>query len=222
MGTLVAEVAGLGLAVALTSPVSVVTVIVLLSLPAGRRRGFAFLIGWLIALAVIAALMLFVLHGQNFGSRSSSPSRGASALEVLLGSLLLCWAVIAYRRREPSSGVPSTPKWLGRIEGTHWLLALAVGALMLSYGLTLAAASEILKANVSRLDATVAITVFALTSMITVAAPIVAVVVAPERSEERLATWKAWLLGNSRVVTLVVLMVVAALLIVRGVHDLVA
>jgi hypothetical protein len=93
---------------------------------------------------------------------------------------------------------------------------------MLSYGLTLAAASEILKANVSRLDATVAITVFALTSMVTVAAPIVAVVVAPDRSEERLATWKAWLLGNSRVVTLVVLMVVAALLIVRGVHDLVA
>jgi hypothetical protein len=222
VGTLLAEVAGLGLAVALTSPVSVVTVIVLLSLPAGRRRGLAFLVGWLIALAVIAALILFVLHGQDFGSRSSSPSRAASALEVLLGSLLLIWAVVAYRRREPSSGVPSTPKWLGRIERTHWLLALAVGALMLSYGLTLAAASEILKANVSRLDATVAITVFALTSMVTVAAPIVAVVVAPERSEERLATWKAWLLGNSRVVTLVVLMVVAALLIVRGVHDLVA
>ena len=222
MGTLLAEVAGLGLAVALTSPVSVVTVIVLLSLPAGRRRGLAFLVGWLIALAVIAALILFVLHGQDFGSRSSSPSRAASALEVLLGSLLLIWAVVAYRRREPSSGVPSTPKWLGRIERTHWLLALAVGALMLSYGLTLAAASEILKANVSRLDATVAITVFALTSMVTVAAPIVAVVVAPERSEERLATWKAWLLGNSRVVTLIVLMVVAALLIVRGVHDLVA
>ena len=222
MGTLLAEVAGLGLAVALTSPVSVVTVIVLLSLPAGRRRGLAFLVGWLIALVVIAALMLFVLHGQDFGSRSSSPSRAASALEVLLGSLLLIWAVVAYRRREPSSGVPSTPKWLARIEGTHWLVALAVGALMLSYGLTLAAASEILKANVSRLDATAAITVFALTSMVTVAAPIVAVVVAPERSEERLETWKSWLLGNSRVVVLVVLMVVGALLIVRGVHDLVA
>ncbi|HEX3268654.1 MAG TPA: GAP family protein [Gaiellaceae bacterium] len=222
MGTLVAEVAALGLAVAFTSPVSVVTVIVLLSLPAGRRRGLAFLVGWLIALAVIAALMLFVLHGQDFGSRSSTPSRAASALEVLLGSLLLIWAVVAYRRREPSSGGASTPSWLGRIEGTHWLLALAVGALMLSYGLSLAAASEILKANVSRLDATVAITVFALTSMVTVAAPIVVVVAAPERSEQRLATWKAWLLGNSRVVTLVVLMVVAALLIVRGVHDLVA
>jgi hypothetical protein len=171
---------------------------------------------------VIAALMLFVLHGQDFGSRSSTPSRAASALEVLLGSLLLIWAVVAYRRRKPASGGVSTPKWLDRIAGTHWLLAVAVGALMLSYGLTLAAASEILKANVSRFDETAAITVFALASLVTVAAPIVAVVAAPERSEERLETWKAWLLANSRAVVLVVLMVVGALLIVRGVHDLVA
>ena len=221
MGTLVAEVAALGLAVAFTSPVSVVTVIVLLSMPFGRRRAIAFLCGWLIALAAIGAIMVFVLHGQDFGSRSSTPSRAASALEVVLGSILLIWAVVAYRRREPSSGGQSTPKWLDRIQETHWLLAAAVGALMLSYGLSLAAASEILKANVSRFDAGVALAVFAATSMITVAAPIVAVVAAPERAAQRLATWKAWLLGNSRAVALVVLMIVAALLIARGAHDLI-
>ena len=221
MGTLVAEVAALGLAVAFTSPVSVVTVIVLLSMPFGRRRAIAFLCGWLIALAAIGAIMVFVLHGQDFGSRSSTPSRAASGLEVVLGSILLIWAVVAYRRREPSSGGQSTPKWLDRIQETHWLLAAAVGALMLSYGLSLAAASEILKANVSRFDAGVALAVFAATSMITVAAPIVAVVAAPERAEQRLATWKAWLLGNSRAVALVVLMIVAALLIARGAHDLI-
>jgi hypothetical protein len=140
----------------------------------------------------------------------------------LLGSLLLIWAVVAYRRREPSQGAPSTPRWLGRIEGTHWLLAIAVGALMLSYGLSLAAASEILKANVSRLDAGVAVAVFALTSILTVAAPIVVALVAPDRAAQRLEAWKTWLLGNSRVVALVVLMVVAAAVIVRGIHDLIA
>jgi hypothetical protein len=220
VGTLVAEVAALGLAVAFTSPVSVVTVIVLLSMPFGRRRAIAFLCGWLIALAAIGAVMVLVLHGQDFGSRSSTPSRAASALEVVLGSILLIWAVVAYRRREGSG--QSTPKWLGRIQETHWLLAAAVGALMLSYGLSLAAASEILKANVSRFDAGVALAVFAVTSMITVAAPIVAVVAAPERAAQRLATWKAWLLGNSRAVVLVVLMIVAALLIARGANDLIA
>jgi len=222
VGTLVAEVAALGLAVAFTSPVSVVTVIVLLSMPFGRRRAIAFLCGWLIALAAIGAIMVFVLHGQDFGSRSSTPSRAASGLEVVLGSILLIWAVVAYRRREPSSGGESTPKWLDRIQETHWLIAAAVGALMLSYGLSLAAASEILKANVSRFDAGVALAVFAATSMLTVAAPIVAVVAAPERAAQRLATWKAWLLGNSRAVALVVLMIVAALLITRGAHDLIA
>jgi hypothetical protein len=222
MGTLAAEVAALGLAVAFTCPVSVVTVIVLLSMPSGRRRALAFLCGWLIAIAVIGALMVFVLHGQDFASRSSTPSRAASALEVLLGSLLLIWAVVAYRRREPSKGGQSTPKWLDRIERTHWLIAVAVGAIMLSYGLSLAAASEILKANVSRLDAGVAVAVFALTSILTVAAPIVVALVAPDRAAQRLEAWKTWLLGNSRAVALVMLMIVAAALIFRGVHDLIA
>ena len=222
MGTLVAEVAALGLAVAFTSPTSVVTVIVLLSMPSGRRRAIAFLCGWLVAIAAIGAIMVFVLHGQDFASRSSTPSRAASALEVVLGSLLLIWAVVAFRRREPSSGGQSTPKWLVRIQDTHWLIAAAVGAIMLSYALSLAAASEILKANVSRLDAGVALIVFAVASIVTVAAPIVAVVAAPERSAQRLATWRAWLLGNSRAVALAVLMIVATLLIVRGASDLIS
>ena len=222
MGTLVAEVAALGLAVAFTSPVSVVTVIVLLSMPSGRRRALAFVIGWLIAIAAIGAIAIFVLHGQDFSSKHSTPSRAASALEILLGSLLLLWAVVAYRRRKPSKESVAEPKWLSRVEGTHWLLAVAVGAIMLSYGLSLAAASEILKANVSRADAGIAIAVFAVTSIITVATPIVVVLVAPGRSADRLATWKAWLLGNSRAVVLVVLMMVAVLLVVRGIHDLVA
>jgi Sap, sulfolipid-1-addressing protein len=221
MGTLVAEVAALGLAVAFTSPVSVVTVIVLLSMPSGRRRALAFVCGWLIAIAAIGAIAIFVLHGQDFSSKHSTPSRAASALEVLLGSLLLLWAVLAYRRRKPSKEAASEPKWLARVEGTHWLLAVAVGALMLSYALSLAAASEILKANVSSLDAAAAIILFSLTSIVTVAAPIVVAVAAPERAAQRLAAWKAWLLGNSRTVVLVVLMVVAVLLIVRGISDLV-
>jgi hypothetical protein len=222
VGTLVAEVAALGLAVAFSSPVSVVTVIVLLSLPSGRRRAVAFICGWLIAIAAIGALMVFVLHGQDFSSSRSTPSRAASALEVLLGSLLLIWSVVRYRRREPSKGAQSTPKWFGRIERTHWLLASAVGAFMLSYALSLAAASEILKANLSRADDGVAVAVFALTSILTIAAPIVLVLVAPDRAAQRLEAWKTWLLGNSHTVALVVLMVVGAFLIFKGSKDLIA
>jgi hypothetical protein len=44
--TLIPIVLGLGLAIAVCSPVSVVTVIVLLTMPSGRRRAIAFVVGW--------------------------------------------------------------------------------------------------------------------------------------------------------------------------------
>jgi hypothetical protein len=64
--------------------------------------------------------------------------------------------------------------------------------------------------------------VFAITSIVTIAAPVVVVLVAPERSTQVLASWRAWLLANSRSIALIALMVVGALLIARGVHDLAA
>ena len=93
---------------------------------------------------------------------------------------------------------------------------------MLSYALSLAAGAEILKANVTTLEAAVAATVFAVTSIVTIAAPVAVVVVAPERSNEVLASWRAWLLANSRAIALIALMVIGAFLIGRGANDLAA
>lgn len=213
---------GFGLAVAFTSPGSVVTIIILLSMPAGLRRGIAFICGWLLAIGVLALLVVFVFHGQDFGSKHTTPSRAASAVEVLLGVLLLVGSWRIYRRPTETTGPQSPPKWLDGIERTHWLVAAAVGSLMLSYALSLAAVAEILKANVSTPDAVVASVVFAVTSIVTIAAPVVVVLFAPERSAAVLAGWKAWMLENSRSIVLIALMVIGALLIVRGVYDLAA
>ena len=216
------ELAALGLVVAFTSPGSVVTMIVLLTMPAGLRRGIAFICGWLLALGVLAVLMVFVLHGQDFSSRHTTPSRAASAVEVAVGCLLLAVSVRAFRRPTEAKGPQLTPAWLARIERIHWSLCVAVGALMLSYALSLAAGAEILKANVGTPDAVAAAVVLALTSTVTIAAPVIVVLVAPERSAEVLASWKAWMLAHSRSIALIGLMVIGALLIARGAYDLAA
>lgn len=93
---------------------------------------------------------------------------------------------------------------------------------MLSFALTVAAMAEILKANVGVVDAAVACLVFALTSIVTIAAPVVVVLVAPDRSAHVLASWKAWLLGHSRSIALILLMAIGIFLLVRGAYDLVA
>jgi hypothetical protein len=222
VGALIPEVAGLGLAVAFTSPGSVVTVIVLLTMSNGARRAIAFICGWILAIGLLAVLMIYVLHGQDFGSRQTTPSRAASAVEVVLGLLLLVVSFRAYRRPRQQTKSQSPPKWLDRIDRIHWALGVAVGAFMLSFALTIAAMAEILKAHVGALDAAVACLVFALASILTISAPVVVVLVAPDRSAQVLASWKAWLLGNARSIALILLMVIGVFLVVRGVYDLAA
>jgi hypothetical protein len=221
--TLILTVIALGLAAAFCSPVSVVTVIVLLTMPAGRRRAIAFVIGWLLAIVVIGLVSVFALHGADFSSHERTPSRIASALEIAVGCLAVLVSLRAlHRRREGAAETSETPKWLDRLDRTNWLLGVLVGAFMLTYSLTVAAAAEILKANVSRADGVIAFAAFALASITTIAAPIVLVAVRPERSQERLAVWRRWLLGNSRTIGLVALLVIGALLVARGIHDVVA
>jgi hypothetical protein len=62
--------------------------------------------------------------------------------------------------------------------------------------------------------------VFGLTSITTIAAPVVVAVIAPERSAETLAKWRLWLIGNSRTIVPVLLMVIGAILIARGTYSL--
>lgn len=222
MQSLIPTVFGLGLAIAVCSPVSVVTVIVLLTMPSGRLRGIAFVLGWLIAIGVIAAVVVGFAHGQDFSSQKTTPSRAASWAEIAVGLVAALAAVRALRRGRQGAASGETPKWLNRLDQTNWLLAVVVGAVMLTYSLTIAAAAEILKANVSAGDDALAFLVFAVASIITILAPILVAVMEPERAEQRLAAWRTWLLGNSRVIGLVALLVIGAVLIVRGAHDLIA
>ena len=222
MGTLILEVAALGVAVALTSPGSVVAVIALLSMSSGVRRVVAFIFGWLLAIAIISVLMVLVLQGQDFHSRSTSPSRAASAVEILLGCLLLIVVAWMYRRPQHKPKSQSQPQWLERLDRSHWLLEVVVGVVMLSYALTLAAAAETLKAHVSSLDAVAVGLVFAATSIITIAAPLIVVAIEPERSAAVLASWRDWFLAHSRWILLIGLLVIGAALIAKGAYDLAA
>lgn len=211
----------LGLAIAVCSPVSVVTVIVLLTMPSGRRRGIAFVLGWILAIVAIAVVVV-AAHGQDFSSHKTTPSRLASWIEIAVGLLAAIAAARSLRRRPHRATKSETPGWVARLDRTHWLLAVVVGAFMLTYSLTIAAAVEILKAHVTVEDDVAAFVVFGVASIISIVAPIVVALLTPERADERLAQWRAWLLGNARTIGLWALVVIGVLLVAKGARDLIA
>jgi Sap, sulfolipid-1-addressing protein len=219
---LIVVIAGFGAAVALTSPGSVVTVIGLLSMSSGLRRALAFIAGWLVSIGIIVLLVVFVLQGDEFRSRHGQPSRVVSSFEILLGVVLVVVSARALRQPHVQPKSHAQPAWLARLDQTSWLLEVIVGAVMLSYTLTFAAAAETLKAHPGPLYAAVLGLVFAVTSIITISAPVVVAVAAPDRSAAILGRWKHWVLAHSRVIALIALMLIGIFLIGRGAYDLVA
>ena len=220
MQTLIASVALLGLAIALSSPTSVVAVLVLLGMPSGLRRSYAFVAGWVAMIAVLG-LIIVIFPALDFHTSRTAPSRAASIAELLVGGFLIGGSVVLHRKpvTEKSHSDP-LPAWLVRLVGRHWAVALAAGGVMLTYSLTIVAMLEILKANVDTLDRVIAVAVFALTSILTITVPIACATVAPDRTAARLDGWKQWLADRSRTIGVILLAGIGTAIVLKALYDL--
>jgi hypothetical protein len=219
--TLIVSVAVLGLAVAVSSPTSVLAVLVILEMTTGVRRGVAFVVGWLATIALFG-VVLVLFPATDFQRSQTTPSRAASIAELLIGAALVAGAVTV--RRRPAAATPGDPipEWLTRLVGRHWAVAFAAGAFMLTYSITIVAALEILKAHVGTIDKVVALAVYGAASIVTITVPITFALVAPERAASALASLKRWLTVHSRTISVVVLAVIGLAVIAKALFDLAA
>jgi hypothetical protein len=219
MQTLIVSVVLLGLAVAVSSPTSVLAVVVILEVTSGLRRGVAFVVGWVATIALFAvALALF--PALDFQRSQTTPSRAASIAELVIGTALVAGAAVVYRRPLAETPKDPIPEWLTRLVGRHWAVAFAAGAFMLTYSLTIVAALEILKAHVGTVDRIVAFAIYGVTSILTITAPIVLALVAPERAAETLTAFRRWLTIHSRTISVVLLTVIGLAIIAKAAFDL--
>jgi hypothetical protein len=107
-----------------------------------------------------------------------------------------------------------------RLVGRHWAVAFLAGAVMLTYSLTVVAFLEILKANVDLVDRALAMTVFALTSIVTITAPIAYTAIAPDRAAAQLERAKRSLVSHSRAIQVGLLIVIGVAIIIKAAYDL--
>jgi hypothetical protein len=219
--TLLVSVALLGLAVAFSSPTSVLAVYVLLSMPSGLRRSVAFVGGWIATIGLIG-LLVVVFPSVDFHSSQTTPSRAASIGELVVGALLVVGAVVVQRRPATAEPKDPVPGWLVRLVGRHWAVALVAGGVMLTYSVTLVAVLEILKADVGVLDRVIAIGVFALASIVTITAPIAYTALAPDRAATDLERSRRWLIAHSRTIAVALLTLIGVAIMLKAGYDLVA
>jgi Kef-type K+ transport system membrane component KefB len=104
MGTTIGELLPLAIGIAL-SPLPIVAQILMLFGKRARSNGPAFMLGWVLALAIWGSILLVVADAGKLGG-GGTPTVISSVIKLLLGLLFLFMAYSSWKSRpKPGEGV---------------------------------------------------------------------------------------------------------------------
>jgi threonine/homoserine/homoserine lactone efflux protein len=215
VGEAIGEVLPFAVVVAI-SPVPIIAVILLLVTPQARVNGPAFVVGWLIGLAIIGVVVIGVVGGA--ASSGGEPATWVLFLQLVLGLLLLLVALRQLRNRPREGEEAPTPKWMGAIDGFTPGKSLGAGVILASLNpknllLALGAAATIAQTGIETSQEAIAYIVFALIATIGVASPVVILFALGDRAPALLERMKAWMGQNNTVIMAIVCLVIGVKLI---------
>ncbi len=206
------------------SPVPIIAVILMLFSKRAKGNSLAFLVGWVITLAAVGAVAI-ILGDTADVSTSSGASKGAAAIRLALGLLLLLVAFRQWRKRPAEGEEPKMPGWMTGIEGFSAFKSFGTAVLLSginpkNLALTLAAALTISQAGLGMGQSMIVLLIFVVLASLTVAIPIISFIILGEKAQHTLDKWKAWLVANNAAVMSVLLLIFGILLIGNGISGL--
>ncbi len=218
------QILPLGIGVAI-SPVPIIAVVLMLATPRARSNGPAFVLGWILGMAIVGTIVLLASSGAS-ASDSGEPATWVSILKLVLGVLLLLVGVREWRRR-PRRGDHDValPTWMQTIDSFRAPKALGMGALLSGVNpknllLTVGAAAAIAQTGIPAGEQAVALAVFVLLGTLGVAAPVAVFFALGERSREALDDLRSWMAANNAAIMAVLMLVIGTKLLGDGISGL--
>jgi threonine/homoserine/homoserine lactone efflux protein len=223
MGQAIGQVLGYGVGVAL-SPLPIIAMVLLLATPKGRTNGPAFLLGWILGIAIVGGLVLAFVGGSAATS-SGAPSTGSSWLKIILGVALLGLAARQWRGRPQGDTEPEMPKWMQALDSITPAKAVGLGALLSGVNpknliLTVGAAAAIAQTDASNGSQIVALIVFIVIGSLGVGTPVAIYFGMGDRSATILANLRGWMTHNNAAIMVVLCLIIGAKLIGDGITGL--
>ena len=208
----------------LVSPMPIVAVVLMLVSRHARSNGLAFLLGWMVGIAVLGAIVVLLVGGATSGD-DDGPATWASILKIVLGLLLLLLAGKQWTGRPRDGAEPPTPGWMAAVDSftaaKAFGLAVALGAVNpKNLLLVVAGATTIAQATTSTGERLGALAVFVVVASIGVATPVVVYLATGERAAHLLDELKTWMTQNNATIMAVLLLVLGSKMIGDGISAL--
>ncbi|HKT83853.1 MAG TPA: GAP family protein, partial [Solirubrobacterales bacterium] len=221
---------------AMFNPTLLAAVTLMLLLPNPKRLMLGYLLGAYTASISVGLAIVFALHDSSFASTSK---RTLSPVEdLVVGALLLLVAVVLAtdrdqplrqrreRRREEKKerkggeekeALPM--RLLGRGSPR---ISFVVGLLLSFPGVSyLTGLTHIHKLDLAAFPTALIVIAFCLVQQLLLEVPLAGYFVAPERTEEAVKGFRAWLARNGRQAGIIVTAVLGALILIRGIAGVV-
>jgi hypothetical protein len=221
--SLIGDVLPLAIGVVI-SPIAIITVILMLLSRRAKSNSLAFVLGWVIGLAAVGGVTLFLAETQDL-SPGSTPSVAISVILFVLGMLLLFLAYRQWTGRPKPGQQPTMPKWLNFVESVTPIRAAGFALLLSAVKpknllLTLAAALNIAQSDLGSTLSVIALIVFVIIASTSVAAPVMLFFILGKNAAKTLDGWKALLTTNNATVMFVLLIVFGMVLIGKSINGI--
>jgi threonine/homoserine/homoserine lactone efflux protein len=216
MAEAIGQVLSLGVGVAL-SPVPIIAVVLMLGTPRGRANGPAFVLGWVVALAVVGTAVLVAAQGAG-ATEDQEPATWVNVLKIVLGVLLVLIALRQWRRRPRAGETAAMPKWMRTIDGFTPARSFAIGLALAGVNpknllLTVGAAVAIAQTGADTTDQAVALAVFVLIGTLGPGLPVAIYFTLGRRATQMLDDLKSWMAAHNAAIMAVLCLVIGAKLI---------
>ncbi|MFD4440077.1 GAP family protein [Nocardia sp. NPDC058519] len=219
MGSVIGDLLPLAVGVAISPIPIVAAILMILSKNAGgAAKGFA--VGWVAGILVVTVVVT-LLAGSLGDSAAKEPSAVVSWIKIVLGALLVLLAVKQWQSRSDTA----VPAWMQAIDTLTVVKAAGLGALLSGVNpknllLCVSAGVAIGSGGLSAGGDIVAIVVFTLIASVTVLAVVLGYALAADKLRPTLDSARQWLQANNHAVMAIVLLVMGAVVVGKGIGGL--
>ncbi len=181
----------IGLAIAL-DPLPLTAFLIVLPSARGARKGAAFVLGWLLSLAIVVTLTVLAT-GNNPPKPATAPSLAALAVKIALGVVLVRIAIQHIRARgRPKPPPKKPPRWQTHADSMSPWFALALAPALQPWVLIGAGAATVVEAKLSSSGSFLALALYCVLASSSYLAMEVYALVRPAQSHELLIRCRAW------------------------------
>jgi len=217
---LTAELVLIGLAITL-EPVPLTAFLLVLASERGVRKGAAFVLGWLLSLAIVITLTVLAT-GNKPPEPKTAPSTAVLAVKIAIGAALLLVGLRQRRRIGRPKKPKKTPKWQARIDKMSPWYAVVIAAIVQPWPLVAAATAIVVEAKLSSAATYIALILLCLIATSSVLIIEIHAVFRPDQSDALLARLKTWIEGHTDQVIIIVSVLLGIWLIGKSSYELAA